>query len=128
MKRRRSSSVFDLGIQEIVVVFIIALLVYGPKDLPELGRKVGKYIAMFKRMVSDVKRHVDTELYDYSDPIKAEIEKINREAMQTTLKPPLTQPTQPPEQPVEVSVATEVPPVTPRHDGSVPDGTVPNGK
>ncbi|KWT92770.1 sec-independent protein translocase protein TatA [Candidatus Magnetominusculus xianensis] len=116
---------FDLGIQEIVVVFIIALLVYGPKDLPVFGRKVGKYIAMFKRMVSDVKRQVDTELYDYSDPIKAEIEKINREAMQAALKPPLTQP---PEQPAAESAATEIPPVTPRHDGSVPDGTVPNGK
>lgn len=120
---------FDLGIQEIVVVFIIALLVYGPKDLPELGRKVGKYIAMFKRMVNDVKRQVDTELYEYSDPIKTEIEKINREAMET-LKPPL--PAQMPEQPAAESAATEIPAttpqVTPPRDGTVPEGTVPDGK
>ncbi|MBF0319317.1 MAG: twin-arginine translocase subunit TatB [Nitrospirae bacterium] len=78
---------FDLGIQEIAVVFIIALIVYGPKNLPEMGRTIGKYISMFKRMVSDVKRQVDLELYEHNDPIKAEIEKINREAMESMQRP-----------------------------------------
>jgi Tat protein translocase TatB subunit len=92
---------FDLGIQEIVVVFVIALIVYGPKNLPEMGRTVGKYLAMFKRMVSDVKRQVDMELYEHHDPIKAEIEKINREAMETARRP---QPEAAPEKPAPEAV------------------------
>lgn len=77
---------FDLGIQEIVLIFVIALLVYGPKDLPELGRKVGRYFALFKRMVNDVKHQMDAELYEYTDPIKKEMEKINRETLEAASK------------------------------------------
>ncbi|MEN2986607.1 MAG: twin-arginine translocase TatA/TatE family subunit, partial [Thermodesulfovibrionaceae bacterium] len=33
---------FDLGFQELVVIFIVALLVFGPKKLPELGYALGK--------------------------------------------------------------------------------------
>ncbi|NIR25464.1 MAG: twin-arginine translocase TatA/TatE family subunit, partial [Gammaproteobacteria bacterium] len=33
---------FDLGIQELVVIFVVALLVFGPKRLPELARTMGK--------------------------------------------------------------------------------------
>ncbi|MBF0554663.1 MAG: twin-arginine translocase TatA/TatE family subunit [Nitrospirae bacterium] len=78
---------------EIVVVFVIALLVYGPKDLPELGRKAGKYIAMFKRMVNDVKRQMDAELYEYTKPVKTEIEKINMETIEAARRhqPAITQ-------------------------------------
>ncbi|MCG6553325.1 MAG: Sec-independent protein translocase protein TatB [Candidatus Magnetominusculus sp. LBB02] len=71
---------FDIGLQEIVLIFVIALIVYGPKDLPELGRKVGRYIFMFKRMINDVKRQMDAELYEYTEPIKTEMEKISIEA------------------------------------------------
>ncbi|WP_420265697.1 Sec-independent protein translocase protein TatB [Candidatus Magnetominusculus dajiuhuensis] len=124
---------FDLGMDEIVVVFVIALLVYGPKDLPELGRKAGKYIAMFKRMVNDVKRQMDAELYDYTKPIKTEIEKINMESLEAARRhqPDITQ-TNPatPEKPVPEMQADQKPatgpeaaaPETPR------DGTPINGK
>ena len=33
---------FDIGLQELVLIFVIALLVFGPKNLPQLGRSLGR--------------------------------------------------------------------------------------
>ena len=41
-----------IGFQEIVIVLIIALLVFGPKRLPELGRSLGKGIREFKESIT----------------------------------------------------------------------------
>ncbi len=53
---------FDLGMQELIVIFIVALIVFGPKRLPELGRTIGKGLADLKRAMQDVKEQMDTEL------------------------------------------------------------------
>ncbi len=53
---------FDLGIQELIVIFIVALLVFGPKRLPELGRTIGKGIAELKRAMHNVKEQIDSEI------------------------------------------------------------------
>jgi TatA/E family protein of Tat protein translocase len=54
---------FDLGMQELIVIFIVALLVFGPKRLPELGRTLGKGIAELKKAMFDVKKEVYKEMY-----------------------------------------------------------------
>lgn len=53
---------FDIGIQEIIVIVIVALLVFGPKRLPELSRTIGKGLSELKRAVEDTKYQVDREL------------------------------------------------------------------
>lgn len=60
---------FDLGIQELIVIFIVALLVFGPKRLPELGRTLGKGIAELKRAMHGVKEQMDAELHEIKQPI-----------------------------------------------------------
>ncbi len=52
---------FDLGIQELIVIFIVALIVFGPKRLPELGKALGKGIAELKRAMQDVKESIEQE-------------------------------------------------------------------
>jgi Tat protein translocase TatB subunit len=51
-----------LGIQEIVLIFVIALIVFGPKKLPELGRQVGKALGELRRASNDIKRSIEKEI------------------------------------------------------------------
>lgn len=52
---------FDLGIQELIVIFIVALLVFGPKRLPELGRTLGKGMAELRKAMENMRTQVHTE-------------------------------------------------------------------
>jgi Tat protein translocase TatB subunit len=53
---------FDLGMQELIVIFVVALLVFGPKRLPELAKSMGKAMAQLRSAVSDVKTEVEREI------------------------------------------------------------------
>jgi len=65
---------FGLGIPELIVIFVIALVVFGPKKLPDLGRALGKGIAEFKRATEEVKETIETEVRSVEN--KVEMEKI----------------------------------------------------
>ena len=60
---------FDIGMQELILIFIVALLVFGPKRLPELGRTIGKGMAEIKKAMYGVKEQIDSELRDIKDPL-----------------------------------------------------------
>ena len=55
-------SMGPLGTQEIVVIFILALLLFGPKKLPELGRTVAKAMKEFRKAQSELKSTFDREM------------------------------------------------------------------
>ena len=59
---------FGIGMQEVVLICAIALIVVGPKKLPELARALGKGYAEFRRAFDDMKRTVETDLQ--SDEIR----------------------------------------------------------
>ena len=44
-----------VGVQEMIVIFLVALLLFGPKKLPELGKSIGKAITEFRRAQSELK-------------------------------------------------------------------------
>ena len=46
----------SLGAPELIVIFIVALLVFGPSKLPELGKSLGEAIRGFKKAVNDVEK------------------------------------------------------------------------
>jgi TatA/E family protein of Tat protein translocase len=52
----------SLGLPEIAFIFVIALLIFGPKKLPELGRTLGRGMAEFRRATDELKRSINTEL------------------------------------------------------------------
>ena len=52
----------SLGWQEIVIIFILALIIFGPRKLPELGKTIGKGLAEFKRASNELKATWDDEV------------------------------------------------------------------
>lgn len=53
---------FGLGMQELIVIFVIALVIFGPKKLPELGRSLGRSLGEFRRASEELKEGLVTEL------------------------------------------------------------------
>lgn len=53
---------FGIGTSEILIILLIALLVLGPSKVPEIARALGKGLAEFRKMSSDVKRQIDLEV------------------------------------------------------------------
>jgi len=51
-----------LGVQEMLVIFLVALVLFGPKKLPELGRTIGKALTEFRRASNDLKATFDREM------------------------------------------------------------------
>jgi Tat protein translocase TatB subunit len=66
---------FDIGMSELLVIFIVALLVFGPKRLPELARALGKGLAEIKKSLNDAKRQVQTEFREIESQEKGGIGK-----------------------------------------------------
>ncbi len=71
---------FDVGFSELFVIALVALIVLGPKRLPEVARTAGQWLARFRRFVSDVKQDFDREL-QHAD--LAELQKLKQELDET---------------------------------------------
>ncbi|UCH80156.1 MAG: twin-arginine translocase TatA/TatE family subunit [Nitrospiraceae bacterium] len=70
---------FDLGTQELIVIFIVAFLVFGPKKLPELGRTLGKGMRELKtamRSVKDSFEEAESDITEEMNKAKSDIEKV----------------------------------------------------
>ena len=52
----------NIGFPELIVIFVVALLVFGPRRLPELGRSLGRGLAEFRRASSDLKNSIEREI------------------------------------------------------------------
>jgi Tat protein translocase TatB subunit len=64
--------VFDIGLQEMLVIGVLALLVFGPSRLPELGRMVGRAMREFRRASDEFRSTVETNLHiNDPDPVIA---------------------------------------------------------
>ncbi len=52
----------NLGMPEMIFIFLLALVIVGPKRLPELARQLGKWTAEFKRASNEFKNQLETEM------------------------------------------------------------------
>jgi len=66
----------SIGFPELLLIFIVALLLFGPKKLPEIGRTLGRSMAEFKKATNDLKRTFEEE-----------VEAVTREAEKTPAAP-----------------------------------------
>jgi len=76
----------SLGMPELIVIFVIALIIFGPRKLPELGKSLGKSIAEFKRASNELKSTLEEE-------IRIEEQKTKQdEAAKAAQAPPVSMP------------------------------------
>ncbi len=61
----------SLGLPEIAFIFVLALLIFGPKRLPEIGRTIGRGMAEFRKATNELKRTINTELALDEQPVPA---------------------------------------------------------
>ena len=53
---------FDIGFQELLIIFIVALLIFGPEKLPEIGRTLGKWVVEIRRGINIAKSQMEEEM------------------------------------------------------------------
>lgn len=98
---------FGLGIGELLVIFVIALIVFGPKKLPEIGRSVGRAMIEFKKasqefqdsmreemkevektaQLDEIKKLTNIQLPDYIEPEAPKASEPQEEGQKAEQKP-----------------------------------------
>lgn len=52
----------SIGMQELIIIFVVALIIFGPRRLPDLGKSLGKSIAEFKRASNELRSTLEDEI------------------------------------------------------------------
>jgi TatA/E family protein of Tat protein translocase len=70
----------SIGFPELIIIFAVALLVFGPKKLPEVGRAIGKALREFRRTTDEIKEKLEEEIQaDDFKEIKTEINEFKKD-------------------------------------------------
>jgi TatA/E family protein of Tat protein translocase len=93
----------SIGMPELIIIFVIALIIFGPRKLPELGRSLGKSLSEFKKASNELKSTLEEEIR--LDEQRANLEASKAAAAAAT----------PPAPVVPVAPTEVVPPATVSH-------------
>jgi sec-independent protein translocase protein TatA len=108
-------NIFGIGLPEMALIFILALLVFGPKKLPEIGKTLGKTIRGFQ----DASKEFEQEFKRAAESIE---EVVKEEPMKATLEPP-AQLAAAEEIPEATMVAVEPEPETIAAEAAIPESS-----
>ena len=78
----------NLGFPELIVIFTVALLVFGPRKLPEIGRSLGRSLNEFKRATNDLKRTWESEVRSEEEDLRRVIDQEQPELDQIDQEQP----------------------------------------
>ena len=91
----------SIGTQELLLILGIALIVFGPRKLPEIGKSMGKMMAEFRKASSDFQRTIEEE-------VEAEKRTAALPPPSTTVEAPATTEPAPPTEPVAIAATDTV--------------------
>ncbi len=83
---------FGIGMPELIIILVIALIVIGPKKLPEIARSLGKGLAEFKRASDDFRQNINDEARALDEKEALAKEAAAKEEAETAQKEPVAQP------------------------------------
>ena len=76
-----------LGVPEVILIFVVALLLFGPRKMPQIGRSLGRAIGEFRRASTEFKRTIEDEVAaDEIRSVERELKEI-RSAGEEVLRP-----------------------------------------
>lgn len=85
----------NLGFPEMIFIFVLALIIFGPKKMPEIGRQIGRALAEFKRASNEFRSQIETE--------------IRQMEVETNVPAYVSEPVAPPENAIVAGVAVTDP-------------------
>lgn len=100
----------SLGFGEILIILILALVIFGPRRLPEMGRTIGKSLRELRRATSDIRTELESEL----EPPRETLEQRRRRLAARKAEAPAA----PPE--------ADTPPAPPQGEPPPPEGQPPS--
>jgi len=112
-----------LGGQEIIFILVLALIVFGPRKLPEIGKSIGKMMVEFRRASNDFKRTIEDEveadkMRQSLDAPRSEPSALEASSSQYSSEPP-------PSEAVATDPAGAAPEAAPAPEGTVPQSYAP---
>ena len=93
----------SIGMPELIIIFVIALIIFGPRKLPELGRSLGKSLAEFKKASNELKSTLEEEIRLEEQRTSFEASKAANATQATATATPPVEPTPPAEEQVPVT-------------------------
>ena len=76
----------SIGMPELIIIFVIALIIFGPRKLPELGKSLGRSLSEFKRASNDLRNTLEEEIR--IDDKRADEDPRPKIAKEVEAKPP----------------------------------------
>ena len=76
----------SLGMAEVVVIIIVALIIFGPRRLPQLAQTIGGALKEFRKASSDIRQSIEDEVEEVSEAVSLKGDEL--EDIEKTINPP----------------------------------------